>query len=137
MIKFEKRKKVEINLIPMINIIFLLLIFFMLTGTIQKQLNPKIQRPESIFSNKNDNIDSRIINITLNEKGEIFIDNKLLSINSLSLEIKKKNISLKVILDIDKNSKLTEVNKVLKVLKLNKFKKVFIKTNFIENESSE
>ena len=136
MIKFEKRKKVEINLIPMINIIFLLLIFFMLTGTIQKQLNPKIQRPESIFSTKNDNIDSRIINITLNEKGEIFIDNKLLSKNSFSLEIKKKNISSKVVLDVDKNSKLTDVNKVLKILKLNKFKKVFIKTNFI-NELSE
>ena len=91
MIKFEKRKKVEINLIPMINIIFLLLIFFMLTGTIQKQLNPKIQRPDSSFSTKNDNIDSRIINITLNEKGELFIDNKLLSKKSFSLEIKKKN----------------------------------------------
>ena len=36
--KRNRKFKKDLNLIPMINIIFLLLIFFMLTGVIQKKI---------------------------------------------------------------------------------------------------
>ena len=49
--KRSRKFKKDLNLIPMINIIFLLLIFFMLTGVIQKKTilmlkdrNQKIQK---------------------------------------------------------------------------------------------
>ena len=43
----KKNLSESINLIPMINLIFLLLIFFLLTGVIQKKDNPEISIPES------------------------------------------------------------------------------------------
>ena len=46
-----KRKIKQINLIPLINIIFLMLIFFMLAGTITKIDPYKINVPESIIKN--------------------------------------------------------------------------------------
>ena len=46
-----KKKIKQINLIPLINIIFLMLIFFMLAGTITKIDPHKINVPESIIKN--------------------------------------------------------------------------------------
>ena len=43
----KKNLSESVNLIPMINLIFLLLIFFLLTGVIQKKDNPEISIPES------------------------------------------------------------------------------------------
>ena len=42
----KKNLSESVNLIPMINLIFLLLIFFLLTGVIQKKDNPEISIPE-------------------------------------------------------------------------------------------
>ena len=52
MIHRRKKEKKEINLIPMINVIFLLLIFFMLTGVIEKKNVYIIERPYSDFAEK-------------------------------------------------------------------------------------
>ena len=46
-----KKKIKQINLIPLINIIFLMLIFFMLAGTITTIDPYKIKVPESIIKN--------------------------------------------------------------------------------------
>ena len=46
-----KKKIKQINLIPLINIIFLMLIFFMLAGTITTIDPHKINIPESIIKN--------------------------------------------------------------------------------------
>ena len=50
--KKKKDMSESINLIPMINLVFLLLIFFLLTGVIQKQENKEIERPYSMFGVK-------------------------------------------------------------------------------------
>ena len=48
---YSKKKIKQINLIPLINIIFLMLIFFMLAGTITTIDPYKIKVPESIIKN--------------------------------------------------------------------------------------
>ena len=52
----KNKKRVEdiINLIPMINLIFLLLIFFLLTGVVQKKEIIQVEKPESLFAQKID-----------------------------------------------------------------------------------
>ena len=57
MIRLRKNNKKKgfndsINLIPMINLIFLLLIFFLLTGVIQKKDEVEVTIPESFFGKK-------------------------------------------------------------------------------------
>ena len=68
-----KKKIKQINLIPLINIIFLMLIFFMLAGTIAKIDPYKINVPESII--KNDPL-TPFLTIIVKKNGEIFIDSK-------------------------------------------------------------
>ena len=45
----------------------------------------------------------------------------------LKQELLKLNISTKIIFNADKNSKITDVNKIIFLLKENDFKKVFFK----------
>ena len=57
MIRLRKNNKKKefndsINLIPMINLIFLLLIYYLLTGVIQKKDEIEVTIPESFFGKK-------------------------------------------------------------------------------------
>ena len=79
-----------VNLIPMINLIFLLLIFFLLTGVISKKDSSDITRPESEFANEVE-IDSQSIVFTINKNNEILYENKSLNIEELSNFIQSKN----------------------------------------------
>ena len=128
MIDFPQKKRIEVNLIPMINIIFLLLIFFMLTGTVKMQNNPKVDSPLSYFSAKPEEFEKNSINITISKAGDYYFENKLISLDSLSKEVGNKNQNAKFILDIDKNTKVKKLNIIIKLLQEKKINKVFIKT---------
>lgn len=127
MIKFYKKKKREIDLIPMINIIFLLLIFFMLTGTIQKKQSQNIDRVESKFSLTTKDSD-KSITIIINKDDLLFIENSRIKFNEITEQLSNLKKNTKIILDIDKETKVSTLNKILKTLKNLNFEKVFIKT---------
>ena len=114
----------SIDLIPMINLIFLLLIFFMLTGVIKKKEILDIKRAESIHG-----VESKVLNdetlLSLNQDGKIYVNNILTELDNLenSIDFTKS----KLVIDVDKRVKILEFNKLLdKIKELNK-KKVFIK----------
>ncbi len=114
----------SIDLIPMINLIFLLLIFFMLTGVIKKKDILDIKRAESIHG-----VESKVLNdetlLSLNQDGKIYVNNILTELDNLenSIDFTKS----KLVIDVDKRVKILEFNKLLdKIKELNK-KKVFIK----------
>ena len=136
MIEFPKKKRIEVNLIPMINIIFLLLIFFMLTGTVKMQNNPKVDNPLSYFAAKPEVFEKNSINITISKSGEYFFENQLISLDTLSQEIEQRNQNSKFILDIDKSAKVKKLNKIIKLLKEKKINKVFIKTQKYDDSIS-
>ena len=127
MINFVKKKKKEIDLIPMINIIFLLLIFFMLTGTVQKKQGGEIDRINSEFS-VSTNISDKIIAIQINNGNKIFFENKQINLEKVTEIFSNVNKNSKILLDLDKNSEVRILNKILKILRNSNFKKVFIKT---------
>ena len=118
-----------VNLIPMINLIFLLLIFFLLTGVISKKDSNDISRPESVFGNKVE-IDNQSIVFTINKKDQILYENKSLNIEELSNFIQSKD--KKYILDLDKESSIHFFNGIMKKFKEKDIKKVFVKV--IEKE---
>ena len=59
----------EINLTPLIDVVFLLLIFFMVTTTFSKEAQIKLQLPEATSAEKSDP-DERVILIQITEFGE-------------------------------------------------------------------
>ena len=127
----QKKKIKQINLIPLINIIFLMLIFFMLAGTITKIDPYKIKIPESII--KNDPL-TPFLTIIVKKNGEIFIDSK-----NRKKELQKKNYveiirarkPKEIYLKIDSETPSEYFLKILKILEYEKIKKVVIETNYI------
>ena len=131
--KFKRRNKPleMVNLIPMINLIFLLLIFFLLTGVVSKKDSNDISRPESEFG-KEVEIDNQNIVFTINKENEILYENKKLKIEELSNFILSKD--KKYILDLDKESSIHFFNRIMKVLKEKDVKQVFVKVIEKEND---
>ena len=122
--RIKKSISDSIDLIPMINLIFLLLIFFMLTGVIKKKDILDIKRAESIHG-----VESKVLNdetlLSLNQDGKIYVNNILTELENLEKSIEFSNT--KLVIDVDKRVKILEFNKLLdKIKELNK-KKVFIK----------
>ena len=122
--RIKKSISDSIDLIPMINLIFLLLIFFMLTGVIKKKDILDIKRAESIHG-----VESKVLNdetlLSLNQDGKIYVNNILTELDNLENSIDFSNS--KLVIDVDKRVKILEFNKLLdKIKELNK-KKVFIK----------
>ena len=128
----SKKKIKQINLIPLINIIFLMLIFFMLAGTITKIDPHKIKVPESII--KNDPL-TPFLTIIVKKNGEIFIDtkNRKKELQKKDyLEILRARKPNEISLKIDSETSSEYFLKILKILENEKIKKVVIETNYVK-----
>ena len=122
-IKRKKGAKDLVNLIPMINLVFLLLIFFLLTGVVSQKDPIEISKPNSIFGKEN-SIKKNEKNIFVSEEGEIFIDTEKINIEVLNEFVSKKD---KVVLVLDKNIKIILFNRIIKILNFKELDNVFIK----------
>lgn len=87
-VKFQRDRKKEfkIDLIPMINIVFLLLIFFMLTSS-AIQANMKIQLPKAHSSEL---MNEKNIIVVIESNGSLELDGNAISIESLLPELTEK-----------------------------------------------
>ena len=122
-IKKKKQSKELVNLIPMINLVFLLLIFFLLTGVVSQKDPIQISKPDSIFGEKN-YFKKKEKNIFVTQGNDIFINTKRIKIESLNNYISKDD---KVILVMDKNSKIMNFNKIIKIFSDKQLDKILIK----------
>ena len=83
----EEKELISINITPLIDIVFLLLVFFMLaTSFIQKctiEVNLSSGETVQIENQKNNVV------LILNKTGKIYLNNKLISISNIKNEIAK------------------------------------------------
>ena len=125
MIRLRKNNKKKefndsINLIPMINLIFLLLIFFLLTGVIQKKDEIEVTLPESFFGVKKIELKETL---TVRKDGSFLWNNR---------EVEKEDIlnilenDSKIIINIDEEASIKKFNELIKLFKMKEIKKVFI-----------
>tara|TARA_B100001027_G_scaffold135493_2_gene93938 strand:- start:348 stop:743 length:396 start_codon:yes stop_codon:yes gene_type:complete len=121
-IKKKKKSKELVNLIPMINLVFLLLIFFLLTGVVSQKDPIEISKPNSIFGEKNSI--KKETNIFVTKENDIFLNTKRIKIESLNNFLAKDD---RVILVIDKNSKISNFNKIIKIFNDIEIDRVLIK----------
>ncbi len=110
----EERELISINITPLIDIVFLLLVFFMLaTSFIQKstmEINLSSGKTIDIETQKNTVI------LILNKKGLIYLNNKLINTSSIRNEVTKiisKNPEYRVLI---KSHKKIAVQKVIKLI---------------------
>ena len=88
MIRFPYKEKApfKLDLIPMINVVFLLLIFFMLTSTTTLQ-SKKVELPKAKTAEKNS---KQFLIMTIDKSGSLELDGKALSIEALPAHLEKK-----------------------------------------------
>jgi len=69
----QRRDSQEINIAPLIDMVFILLIFFMATTTFIRDAKLDITRPGAKTAEASD---SRAVRVTLGRRGELFVDTR-------------------------------------------------------------
>ena len=112
-----KREYDDDGLLPLVNIIFLLLIFFMIVGVIEKNIiKENLQLPRvslERFENK------EVTKIFLDAENKLFINDKNIDISQLKTEIKTLGFR-DVVIVADKTLLYSDISRVLLELKKNK-----------------
>ena len=110
----EEKELISINITPLIDIVFLLLVFFMLaTSFIQKsaiEINLNSGKTVKIDNAKNTAV------VILNKKGLIYLNNKLIKVTNIRNEIKniiEKNPKYRILI---KSHKKVPVQKVIRLI---------------------
>ncbi len=83
----RRRETPDVNLTPLIDVVFLLLIFFMVSTTFDKQSRIKVQLPEASEQKHLDKKDRTRIDITISSTGKYYInDRELINTNVETLK---------------------------------------------------
>ena len=119
MIFFSKEKKnIDINIAPLIDIVFLLLIFFMLASEFTDFKTIDMVSPNQ--SNKEINKTKLPIIIELSKNGIININNKEIEFNKLSITVDEmlvnKNIN-KVVISTPNETKVNVLIKIVDIIR--------------------
>ena len=111
----EKREYEDDGLLPLVNIIFLLLIFFMIVGVIEKNIVRDNMQLPKVELDKFENKD--ITKIFYDADKNIFINDEIIDIDDIGKKIKALRVT-DVVFVADKSLLISEINRVL--LELNK-----------------
>ena len=122
----KKREYDDDGLLPLVNIIFLLLIFFMIAGVIEKRIiKDDIDLPSAElnrFENK------EVTKIFINKSNIFSINNKITNISEISAYLKSNKIN-EVVIIADKSLYINDVNILLTKLHENNIKNIKLLSN--------
>ena len=128
--KFTKKNikpKNDDNLLPLVNIIFLLLIFFMIAGVIQKQKELyEVELGTAVIENY---IDSNDKTIFIRKDGTIVFNGKGVSDNELKSYLRKIEEKEKLVIAADGKITSERLNKILLILTRENIKRIVLLTN--------
>lgn len=109
------------GLLPLVNIIFLLLIFFMIVGVIEKNIIKENLELPKVTLDKFENRD--ITKIFYDGNRNIYLNDSLTDIENLSKEIKALKVR-NIVLIADKSLLVTDINTILFELKRNQINNI-------------
>lgn len=76
----------EINLTPMLDVVFIMLIFFVVTATFIKETGIDVNQPQANTSNP---VPNASILVAISENNEIWIDGRMIDIRALRANIER------------------------------------------------
>jgi biopolymer transport protein ExbD len=103
----QRQEEASVNLTPLIDVVFLLLIFFMVSTTFTRETQLKLDLPEAASGEHVDSRDEQQIELTISANGDIAINDKALiapSFNTLKLALEREsagNLALPLIITAD------------------------------------
>ena len=117
----EKRDYDDDGLLPLVNIIFLLLIFFMIVGVIEENIVRDNMQLPKVKLDKFENKD--ITKIFFDADKNIYINDEITDIDGISKKINSLKVT-DVVLVADKSLLISEINSVLLELKKNQINNI-------------
>ena len=124
--KKHYKKFDEINVIPFIDIMLVLLVMVLTTATFIKQGIIPIDLPEAKSSKKSD--DLKETTIYVNSKGEIFLEKERMDLKTLEERLSQISKTQTVVLRSDKESKFQDFVSVMDILKRLEHEQLYIVT---------
>jgi len=103
----------DINLTPMLDVVFIMLIFFIVTATFIKQAGIEVLRPEALTAEQKPTVS---VLIAIGENGDIWIDKKKVDEAAVRAHIERlhaENPKGGLVVQADKDSKTEKVMAVL------------------------
>lgn len=134
--EFERRKKsaVGLNMTPLIDMVFLLLIFFVLSSHFISEKGFKIKLPKAVRaeSNKNENVV-----VFVRADGSIIVDNQTVAIDRLEWKLAgclDRTTSKTVVIKADENVNLKLAVRIMDIAKAANAGGLVISTQVGDNE---
>ncbi|MDQ6961099.1 MAG: biopolymer transporter ExbD [Mariprofundaceae bacterium] len=131
----RKRANLAVDLTPLIDVVFLMLIFFMVSTSFQVANSVKLDLPSSSISPEEPKEEKKLI-ISVDKAGQIYLQNNPVSDQDLSLKIKEFSAGradTPVVLRADANATHKRVVFVLDQLRQLNMSKVGIATRIQEH----
>tara|TARA_B100001029_G_C14960035_1_gene393879 strand:- start:348 stop:746 length:399 start_codon:yes stop_codon:yes gene_type:complete len=128
--KLRNRNKHDTNensMLPLVNIIFLLLIFFMIAGVIQKQ--KELYEIDLGKATIDKYVEKKINTIFIDDDGSLIFNDKPITFDDLSNEIINMKNKNELMIAADKELSAFRLNQVLLILAKQDIKKLFIMTS--------
>lgn len=128
MAKFKKPRKRfdEINVIPFIDIMLVLLVMVLTTATFVNQGIIPIELPEAKASKKEDT--KQEVTVYVNAKGEMFFEKERVDLKALETKLAGLSKEQTVVLRSDKESRFQDFVSVMDILKRLKHEQMYIVT---------
>lgn len=109
----EKESDNEINLTPMLDVVFIMLIFFIVTASFIREAGIDVNRPEAATPDPDDRAN---ILVAISENNEIWIDRRLIDPRAIRANIERLHAEYPngaVVVQADKHSNTNTLVKVL------------------------
>jgi biopolymer transport protein ExbD len=109
----DQDEKEEIDMTPMLDVVFILLIFFIVTASFVKEAGIDVNRPEAATAVKKERAN---ILVAISDKGDVWINKRKVDIRSVQANIerlKAENPQGTVVIQADKKSTTDTLIKVM------------------------
>lgn len=109
----EQEENEEINMTPMLDVVFILLIFFIVTASFVKEAGIEVNRPEAATAVKKERAN---ILVAISDKGEIWINKRRVDVRTVQANIerlKAENPQGTVVIQADKKATTDVLIKVM------------------------
>ena len=125
----RKRRQPTINIVPLVDVLTVLVFFFMVTMQFKTMTALNITAPEIKSAGKNE-ISERIV-IAVNKEGELYLNDRLVSIEELEAAAElagERTPDIPVLLIADEDAPLKHVTEVMDTCRLNKLNKICLQS---------
>ena len=114
----NRREVSQLDMTPLVDVVFNLLIFFMLSTTFVTTPGIKINLPEA--SSKELKVQEKEVRIALTRKGKVYLNRKLVTLNDVKKILKQKaRINPKMLVIIQADAQVTH-GKVVQIMDIAK-----------------